>query len=120
MYYLAFEKKLTGVNRFIIGSREVHFMDEILEMFCQKAGVKKPRVLPKWVAYGPGFFMEALWTILHKEEPPLITRGRVNMFVDNVVFSSAKAKRLLGYESTTSLSEGVERTVNWYKANGYL
>jgi dTDP-glucose 4,6-dehydratase len=38
--------------------------------------------------------------------------------VDRHIGSTAKAKRLLGWEARTSFPEGLERTVRWYRENG--
>jgi len=119
-YYLAYRKKLSGVNRFIIGNRTPVTMDHIIETFCRKAGIRKPLLLPKWVCYFPGLALEAIYMLLRRKNAPLITRGRVNMFVDNLEFSSRKAENILGFKSMTSLDEGVERTVQWYQKYGYL
>ena len=42
------------------------------------------------------------------------------MFYDNLEFSVEKAKRELGFTSEITLEQGIKKTVNWYKNNGYL
>jgi nucleoside-diphosphate-sugar epimerase len=90
-------------------------MDNIFSLFCQYAGVKKPKLLPKWMVYPLGFFWELLYTIFNAKNPPLLTRGRVNMFYDNIEYSTRNARQVLGFKSSYSLSQGIKNTVNWYK-----
>ncbi|MBN2829656.1 MAG: hypothetical protein JXR56_05000 [Candidatus Cloacimonetes bacterium] len=64
--------------------------------------------------------MELFSTIISKKEPPLLTRARVYMMYDNIEFSADRAKELLGFEPETPLPIAIEKTVTWYKLNGYL
>ncbi|MCD4779028.1 MAG: NAD-dependent epimerase/dehydratase family protein [Candidatus Omnitrophica bacterium] len=114
-YYLAFTKQLKGIHRILIGGHECEYMDNIFSLFCEHAQVKKPKLLPKWMVYPSGFFLELLYTIFNVKNPPLLTRGRVNMFYDNIEYSTRNAEQVLGFKSKYSLSEGIKNTVNWYK-----
>lgn len=114
-YWLAFQKKLIGINSFIIGNEKVEQMDKIFSLFCQEAGLKKPKILHKFIVYPIGFFGELFYTILGMKNPPLLTRNRVNLFYDNIEYSTLKAKTLLGFTNLYSLEEGIKKTVAWYK-----
>ncbi|MBU4251801.1 MAG: NAD-dependent epimerase/dehydratase family protein [Candidatus Omnitrophica bacterium] len=114
-YYLAYTKRLKGIHRIIIGDHACEYMDNIFSLFCQYAGVEKPRLLSKWMVYPLGLLLEMLYTIFNVKNPPLLTRGRVNMFYDNIEYSTHKAELVLGFRSRISLSEGIKNTVNWYK-----
>ncbi|MBF0523135.1 MAG: NAD-dependent epimerase/dehydratase family protein [Candidatus Omnitrophica bacterium] len=114
-HYSAFCKRLKGVNRFIIGGSQCDYMDETLSEFCKYAGLPKPTLLPRWMAYPVGFFMELFYTVFGVKNPPLMTRGRVNMFYDNIEYSTVKAKQVLGFESHCTLEEGIKNTVEWYR-----
>lgn len=50
-YYLAYQQKLKGINRIIIGDPEPVNMDKLYQIFCSKAGIKKPANLPLSLAY---------------------------------------------------------------------
>ena len=52
-------------------------------------------------------------------EPPLYPR-RLDFFVKNRAFSTAKAQRELGYQPKVDLEEGLRRTFDWYKAANWL
>ena len=114
-YYLAFTKRLKGIQRIIIGGHMCEYMDNIFSLFCQYAEVKKPKLLPKSVVYPLGFFLELVYTIFNIKNPPLLTRGRVNMFYDNIEYSTCYAEQVLSFISSYSLSEGIKNTVKWYK-----
>jgi nucleoside-diphosphate-sugar epimerase len=119
-YLTAFRKKLTGINRIIIGNPTADKLNEIHSLFCESAKLKPPKLLPKFILFPIGFWMELLSTIFQKKNPPLLTRSRVNMMYDSFEFSTEKAKRILGFVAGTSLKDGVFQTVKWYKDNGYL
>jgi nucleoside-diphosphate-sugar epimerase len=119
-YLKAYEKRLEGVNSIIIGNREAEFMDYIYSVFCNKAGIKKPKRLPKALVYPFSLLLESIYTLLKTKNPPVLTRGRVNMFYDNIEYSSEKAVKLLEFANKFSLEEGIERTVKWYKDKGFL
>lgn len=114
-YYLAFTKRLKGIHRIIIGDHECGYMDNVLSLFCQYAGVRKPGLLPKWMVYPIGFLSELVYTIFNIKNPPLLTRGRVNMFYDNIEYSTRNAEQVLGFKSSYGLREGIKNTVRWYK-----
>lgn len=119
-FYLAYLKKLPGVESVIIGNKETEKMDRIYSLFCEKARVKKPVNIPKYVFYPLGFFWELCCTVLNTRNAPLLTRGRVNMFYDNIEYSIEKAEKLLGFVNEYSIAEGIERTVKWYQGQNLI
>ena len=119
-YVRAYEQKLQGVHRLIIGNPEADLMDDIMSIFCREAGVRKPRNAPKWLLYPIGFILELLWSISGSRNPPLLTRARVNMFYDNIEYSTEKSRCLLGEFCCHDLEKGIGRTVQWYRDNNYL
>lgn len=52
-------------------------------------------------------------------EPPLYPR-RLDFFVKNRAFSTAKAQTELGYQPKVDLEDGVHRTFEWYRSAGWL
>lgn len=119
-YYLAFKNKLEGIHSFIIGNEKAEQMDRIYSLFCREAGIKKPMNAPKAFVYPAAFIMELLYTVLRIKKPPLLTRGRVNMFYDNIEYSTEKARTQLGFTAEYSLEEGIKKTVAWYMERGLL
>lgn len=51
--------------------------------------------------------------------PPIFPR-RVDWFRQNRAFNINKAKRELGYRPAVPIEEGLRRTAEWYRAEGYL
>lgn len=119
-YVSAYAKQLAGLNCILIGNEQVENMDRIYGLFCSEAGLKKPGTLPKALTYPVALLMEFLYTLFNSSNPPLLTRGRVNMFYDNLEFSVEKAKQILGFRDSYSLEEGIKRTVLWYKEHGLI
>ncbi|TGE36440.1 NAD-dependent epimerase/dehydratase family protein [Desulfosporosinus fructosivorans] len=119
-YVLAYTKHLTGVNCILVGNEQAESMDRIYRLFCSEAGLKKPGNLPKPLSYPIALLMELLYTVVKAQSPPLLTRGRVNMFYDNLEVSVAKAEQLLGFRNAYSLEEGIKKTVLWYKEQGLI
>jgi len=119
-YYLAFEKKLTGINRIIIGNEAPEKMHRIYGLFCQKAGLKKPLTISRTLIYPIGFLLELGASLFKSKKPPLLTRARINMFYDNIGYSTVKARELLSFNAATSLETGISKTVKWYEQHQYL
>jgi len=119
-YFLAYTKQLTGSHCILVGNQQAENMDRIYRLFCSEAGLKKPGNLPKALIYPVAFLMELLFTLFNSQSPPLLTRGRVNIFYDNIEFSVEKASQTLGFRNSFSLEEGVKKTVLWYKQQGLI
>jgi nucleoside-diphosphate-sugar epimerase len=119
-YVLAWEKRIKGIERILIGNPQPESMHRIFSLFCTEAGLKPPRLIPHSIAYPIGFALELFSTLFKTKNPPLLSRGRVNMFYDSIGYSVKKAERLLGFVCEYSLEQGIRKTVAWYKENGYL
>ena len=53
--------------------------------------------------------------LFNLHQPPLLTRARVNMFYDNIEYSTLKAEQVLGFRSKYTLKEGIKKTIAWHK-----
>jgi nucleoside-diphosphate-sugar epimerase len=86
------------------------FIEAIAEAFNKKP----PRAsLPYSVAYGLAFLMEQAWRWLPLPGAPELTRYRISLFRGDLVFSSDKARREIGYRPAVGLQEGLTRTRAW-------
>ena len=119
-YLLALQKKLKGINCFLIGNNKVEKMNNIYKCFCREAGFKKPMNLSKWLVYPIGFILELVYILFNFKKPPILSRSRVNMFFDNIEYSTKKAKEVLGFENHFGLEDAIKKTVNWYKQNNFI
>ena len=119
-YYSAFIKNIQGIQRFIIGDDKPVFMDRLFKNFCEEIGIKKPRNISKLWVYPLAFILEFLYTIFRSSYPPFLTRGRVNMFYDNIEYSTEKARSILEFNNKYNLENACKRTVQWYKKNNLI
>ncbi len=104
---------------FLIGGAEYVSLDEYIKTAAQALGVSPPRW---WAPYWPMHALAWLCEVTCKPlglEPPL-HRRRVKFFKNNRAFSIAKARTRLGYQPQVGLLEGMQKTVAWYRENGYL
>ncbi|SCY72645.1 NAD-dependent epimerase/dehydratase family protein [Alkaliphilus peptidifermentans] len=119
-YERAIHYDFKGCEALIIGNSSPILMNDLYTMLCEGAGLKKPYNLPKYITYPVAFVMEVLWTMLRVKTPPILTRGRLNMFYDNIMFDVSKAKEVMGFEDKSDLKESIDKTIKWYQENGYL
>lgn len=120
IYYIAYQKRLEGINEILAVSPEAELQCKIFDMFCRKAKLKPPKRLPKFLIYPPAFLTELFYTVFRIKTTPPISRARVNTLYDNIEYSSRKLTCLLDYQPDYSLEEGIENTVRWYKENNYI
>ena len=119
-YVLAWQKRIKGIERILVGNPQPESMHRIFSLFCTEAGLRPPRLVPHGIAYPIGFALELFSALFKTKNPPLLSRGRVNMFYDSIGYSVKKAERLLGFTCEYSLEQGIRKTVSWYRDNGYL
>lgn len=105
---------LTNKTLLVAGERPVA-VKEFAEIVAEELGVrisilKVPLKIAK--AY--------VWaTEKQKIIDPILTRSRMDFFTKTRSFNTDKAKRLLRYKPTP-LSQGIRKTISWYKEKGYL
>ncbi len=119
-YYQTYLKKPPGIQRIIVGNESPEKMEKIHTIFCRETGIRKPRVLPRWLVYPLALLLEWLFTIFSSKRPPFLTRGRLNMFYDNIGYSTSKARQMLLFTCQYTLEEGIRNTVQWYKQQNLI
>ena len=118
-YMLASEVETAVGEAFIIGGEEALELNELLKTIGRV--LNKPiRIfrMPAWPFQILGTVMEKIFIPMGISPP--IYRRRVDFFTKSRTFDISKAKRLLNYQPRVSLQEGVRRTAEWYRENGYL
>ncbi len=104
---------------YLIADEEYVSIETLVRKTAQALGVevKIPHypILPLVVA---GHVCEKLCKPF-KIAPPIFPR-RVDWFRQNRAFDISKAKRDLGYQPKIDLDEGLKRTGEWYKREGYI
>ncbi|MEP6686917.1 MAG: NAD-dependent epimerase/dehydratase family protein [Gemmatimonadales bacterium] len=104
---------------FILGGERYYTLREIAAMIAEAEGVPPPWLrLPARPFQLAGSLCEKLCIPLGIEPP--IHRRRVDFFTKSRAFTIEKAVRLLGYRPQVSLRDGIESTLAWYLAHGYL
>jgi dihydroflavonol-4-reductase len=115
-HLLAEEKGRVG-ERYILGNHNVTWK-EFVDLVAQVAGVPAPkRRLPGWVAKSLAFSMEQVANrVTHKK--PLMTYKSAVYAARSLHFDNTKARAELGLPQTP-IRETLERSVRWFRANGY-
>jgi len=104
---------------FILGGDNYVSLKEYITTAAQAVDSKYPWIrLPFWPMYALSAVVEFICVPL-KIEPPIFRR-RIKFYRNNRAFDISKAKTQLGYSSSVSLEQGMEKTVAWYKANNHL
>ncbi len=115
-HLLAFEKGVVG-DRYILGGEDMslkHILDEIAAI----TGRPAPRVrLPHNLILPVALVAEA-WTRLSGGGEPFVTVDGVRMAKKWMYFSSAKARRELGYGPRPA-RQALADAIAWFRENGY-
>jgi dihydroflavonol-4-reductase len=74
--------------------------------------------LPYWPLAAGAALCEALCKPLGIEPP--LHRRRAAFFIKHRAFSIARAEAELGYDPRVPMAEGLQRTADWYRKQGYL
>lgn len=117
---LVTQKNLMGIHVFNIGNSEAPNIRDYFELFRKYLGIKRPFYVPFMMLYPVGIILEAVAKVIKIKSPFLLTRARVKMVYCNNIYDVSKSKKILGFNAKTSLEEGIQNTVNWWKENGYL
>lgn len=115
---LALEKGRAGEVYQVAGEKSVSFHQFIATM-AEAMAVEVPRLsLPRPLVYAGASVLEIAGQMTGITPP--LTRSAVDFFSTSYRFSWEKANKELGYRPQVSLVEGLQRTVAWYRENGYL
>ena len=116
-HLLAFERGTPG-QRYILGGEDMALKDILAEV-AALCGRKPPRLrLPHGLILPIAYGAEA-WTRLTGAKEPFVTVDGIRLARKRMFFSSAKARRELGYQSRPP-GEALGDAVAWFRAAGYL
>lgn len=104
-------------ERYILGGDDV-LLREMLAAIARMVGRKPPSIeLPRWPLYPIALAAQGLaqWT----GREPFVTVDALRMSRYHMFFSSAKARRELGYRARPH-SDGLRDALDWFRTNGYL
>lgn len=115
-HLLALDKGRIGEN-YILGGDDV-MLQAMLADIAALAGRKAPTIrLPRGPLFPLAWGAEAVARFTGRE--PMLTADALRMSRYRMFFSSAKAKRELGYQARPYRA-GLEDALAWFGANGYL
>ena len=116
---LAGETPAASGQIYTIGGNEYLPLSELVDILAQIMGKKVSKIhIPLWPVYTAAALCEMICRPLGIE-PPLYRR-RLDFFTKDRAFDISKAKKELGYQPRVPLKEGLTRTAQWYKENGWL
>lgn len=105
---------------YIITSEDYYTYWEAFSIIAEILGVKPPKgSMPIWLAKVLIWLVEK-WNAIRGIDDFVFHVSVVNDMMTDRVYSIDKAKRELGYQPRYDFRRGMEITINWYKANGYL
>ena len=109
-----------AANRtYILAGGEVTTLNALVALVADVAGVPAPtRHLPVWPFWTAGAVCEAICRPLGIEPP--IFRRRVDFFTKSRAFDIARARTEIGFAPRVGLREGIGRTLDWYRTEGWL
>lgn len=118
-FLLALDRAEAAGETFIIAGPDSISQDDLAREIAKATGGSVwPFHIPAWPIQRIGDVVEAVCVPL-AVEPPL-HRRRVDFWVKNRSFSIEKARRLLGYSPKVDAVEGIRRTAQWYRNNGWI
>ena len=109
-----------AANRtYILAGGEVTTLNALVGLVAEGAGVPVPaRHLPVWPFRAAGAACEAVCAPLGLEPP--IHRRRVDFFTKSRAFDITRARTEIGFAPRVGLREGIRRTLDWYRNEGWL
>ena len=118
-FRLCGEVRMAAGRTYILAGGDVTTLNDLAALIAREAGVPPPRLhLPVWPFWTAGALCEMVCAPLGVE-PPLYRR-RVDFFTKSRAFDITRAREELGYAPTVDLREGIRRTLEWYRRQGWL
>lgn len=118
-FMLAMDPEKGNGQAYLIADEEYFGIEELVKRVAKalNVDVKIPHY-PVWPVVIAGHLCEKICKPL-RITPPIFPR-RVDWFRQNRAFKIDKAKRELGYQPRIGIDEGLRRTAEWYRKEGYL
>jgi 2-alkyl-3-oxoalkanoate reductase len=115
----AFDSDKIHAETYLIGDEKYLTIKELVKKVGEAMGIDVKIIhLPFLPVYLAACVCEFL--CMPFKIPPPIFRRRVDWYRQNRAFKIDKAKRELGYQPKIGIEEGLKRTGQWYKENGFL
>jgi nucleoside-diphosphate-sugar epimerase len=116
---LCAERPAAANRTYILAGAEVTTLNELVRRIAHAAGASPPRLhLPVWPFWIAGALCEVACAPL-KVEPPLYRR-RVDFYTKSRAFDITRARQELGYAPQVGVTDGIRRTLDWYRTRGWV
>lgn len=118
--FMALMRPGVGDGRtYLVADKEYVQIEDLVRRVAKAMGttVRIPH-LPIWPVIAVGHVVEKACKPF-RITPPIFPR-RVDWYRQNRAFDISRAERELGYRPAVGLDEGLRRTAEWYRAEGYL
>jgi len=98
---------------------ETENVSRIAGKIAELLGSKLPHVrIPEAFARGAAFIFESAARISNRE--PLLTRHRIDILTISAIPGEDRPEKYIGFSPQIGFEEGIQKTINWYKANGHI
>jgi nucleoside-diphosphate-sugar epimerase len=115
-YLLAAQRDTAIGEAFTICDADIPWR-EFYGRYATMAG-KRAQSLPVWLVWCGALGAEIGAKVMRR--PPAISRAQLGFVTGRCVYSTEKARRLLGWSPRFSLDEGMQQTERWLREAGYL
>ncbi|HEX3774057.1 MAG TPA: NAD(P)-dependent oxidoreductase [Polyangiaceae bacterium] len=116
----AIDAEVPSGSIFAVDDGSVHTMAELISeaesAVGKRAFLRIP--LPRRVVEGAAFMSEAYGKVTNRAV--MLTRDKCNELFDQWVCDSSNTQRALDWTPSVTFSQGVKRTVDWYRQAGWL
>lgn len=118
-FTLAMQKKEINGEVVLIAGEKPFRLHEVVNEIAKFYGVPAPKLhLPVWPLQTLGSICEAICKPFGINPP--IYRRRVDFFIKERCFSTAKAQELLGFKPQLSSLEEIRSLCKWYEEHGFV
>jgi nucleoside-diphosphate-sugar epimerase len=104
---LAIEAPNINGEAFNIRDERLVTREEFVHTIADYLGKPHPPHVPEWLVKAAVRPIEAFARLTGRETAPIITHGQIKFLTQNLDYSIAKAKRVLGYRPTVDFRDGI-------------
>lgn len=110
---LAIEMPNVSGEIFNIRDERLVTREEFVHTISDYLGKPHPRHVPEWLVKTAVAPIEAIARLRNREDAPVITRGQIKFLTQNLDYSIAKAKRVLGYRPQVDFRDGIIEALDY-------
>lgn len=118
--WLASQNEKAKGQIYFIADEQIYSYHEFMEAMAKALGVRTLKiVIPETLVLMIGLIND--WMAKIKGKPAILNRQKALAMVQKGwLCDVSKAKAELGFQAKISLEDGIKRTVNWYRSQGWL